>query len=143
MTERWTPEDWRRYQAKKDAALTSKYKAVPCQSADGQKFRSQVERDFYNTQWARQQAGEVLKIEREVRFEFHVNGVYINDYLLDFRLTLADGTLDHVDTKSSGTLTPLFIMKKRLMLACHNIEVREVYAPKEEFNPRRKRGEKK
>lgn len=131
-------EQFREYLAKKDRAQDSKYKAIPTETADGQKFRSQLEADYYNRMWVLQRAGQVTKIEREVRYELIVNGVFICAYLLDFKITYADGHVDHVDCKSAPTMTALYRVKKQLMKALHEIDLIEVFEQAEEFVNRRK-----
>ncbi len=127
MTEKWTAADYQAYSKKQEKARESRYGAIPTQTADGKKFDSHVEAMYYNRALVLQQAGEVVKIELKVRFEFWVNGVLITTYELDFRITYADGRIEHVDTKSKPTLTPLYKIKKALMLAVHGIELKEVY----------------
>lgn len=128
LKDQMTSSEFKEYLAKKERARSSKFGAVPTQTADGQKFKSILESDFYNRQWIRQRAGEVTLIEREVRYEFIVNGVFIASYFLDFRITEADGTIRYIDCKSQPTKTPLYLMKKQLMLALYEIEIEEVFA---------------
>lgn len=119
--------EFRDYLAKKDKAKDSKFKAIPTETADGQKFKSMLEAHFYQRCWVRQRAGEITLIEREVRYELVVNGVFIAAYMMDFRLTLADGSIEYIDCKSTATKTPLYLMKKALMLALYGIEIKEVF----------------
>ena len=44
-------------------------------------------------------AGLVLRWERQVVFSLDVNGVHICKYKLDFRVYLADGSIEHIDVK--------------------------------------------
>lgn len=127
LKDKMTSAEFREYLAKKDRAKSSKFGAIPTETADGQKFKSTLEADFYNRQWVRQRVGEVLLIEREIRYEFVVNGVYINSYFLDFRITEADGSIRYVDCKSQPTKTPLYLMKKALMKALFEIEIEEIF----------------
>lgn len=123
-TESMTAAEFQAYLKKDKSARDSKFGAVPCRNSDGEKFRSKVELRYAGKLKVLMHIGEVVKVEREVRYEFTVNGVLVGAYLLDFRVTYADGRVDHVDTKSKPTLTPLFRIKQALMLACHDIEVR-------------------
>jgi hypothetical protein len=127
LKDKMNPQEWRDFMQKRKNAETSKFKAIPTQTADGQKFKSILEADFYNRQWVRQRAGEVVKIEREVRYELIVNGVFIAAYMLDFLITEADGTIRYIDCKSQPTKTPLYLMKKQLMLALFDIRIEEVF----------------
>lgn len=136
-TEKWSAADYRAYLAKQEKAKQSKYGGIPTQTGDGEKFRSHVEAAFYNKHLLLQRAGDVVKIEREVRFELVVNGIFICSYDLDFRVTWADGRVDHVDTKSSGTMTALFKLKRALMKALFDIDVLAVYYEDIVGKPRR------
>lgn len=127
LKDKMTPQEFRDYLAKKDRAKDSKFGAVPTTTGDGQTFKSTLEATYYNRQWVRQRAGEVVKIEREVRYELIVNGIFIAAYMLDFRITEASGHIEYVDCKSQPTKTPLYLMKKQLMLALHGIEIKEVF----------------
>ena len=143
MTDKMSSEEYREFIRKQDAARQSRYKNIPTQTADGQKCRSRHEARFYNMCLVRQKAGEIKKIEREVRYEFVVNGIFICSYDLDFRLTMADDTIEYIDTKSDGTITQLYRIKKQLMMACHGIELKEYYEPKDQFNPDAHKPDKK
>lgn len=74
--------------------------------------------------------GEVTKIERQVRIRLDVNGVHIAVYVLDFRVTYADGHVEYIDVK--GYRNPkmpfyrVYLMKKRLVEALHGITITEV-----------------
>lgn len=127
MTDKMSAAEFREYLQKQEKARDSKYGGVPTQTADGQKFRSHVEAAFYNKMLLLQRAGEVTLIEREVRYEFIVDGVFITWYMLDFRITYADGRIEYVDTKSSATMTPLFRIKCQLMKALYQIDVLAVF----------------
>lgn len=126
-TERWTPEDWKKYQADIERGKAGKYGSIRTQSADGTKHKSLHEGKYYKRLLLLKQAGEVTNIETEVRYEFVVNGVFICTYFLDFRVTYADGHIEYIDTKSTATVTNLFRVKKQLMLACHGIDVVPVF----------------
>jgi hypothetical protein len=127
LTDKMSAAQFRDYLQKVENAKQSKFKAIPTTTADGQKFKSMLEADFYNRQWCRQKAGEVTLIEREVRYELVVNGVFIAAYLLDFRITETGGRIRYIDCKSQPTKTPLYMIKKALMLALYEIEIEEVY----------------
>jgi hypothetical protein len=127
MTEQWSPQQWQDYQRKQDAARNSKYGAIPMITADGRNFDSTVEGMYYNRCLVLLKSGEIVNIEHHVRFEFIVNGIFIGTYELDFRVTYADGRVEHVDTKSKPTLTGFYRFKKQLMKACHGIDLIEKY----------------
>jgi hypothetical protein len=128
MTERMSAKDYQAYVAKQEAARNNtKYGGIPTTANDGRKFDSHVEAAFYNDCRIKLQAGHIKKIETHVRYEFMVNDIFVGSYELDFRITYPDDRIEYIDTKSKTTLTPLYRIKKQLMLACHGIELKEVY----------------
>lgn len=66
---------------------------------------------------------KVLDVERQVKFSIDVNDIHICNYILDFKVTYPDRVV-HYDVK--GMLTPVYKLKKRLMKACHDIDIIEV-----------------
>lgn len=127
LKDKMTPQEFREYLDKQNRAKDSKFKAIPTTTADGQTFKSILEANYYKRMWVLQRAGEVKLIEREVRYELIVNGVFIAAYMMDFRITYSDDRIEYVDCKSTATKTPLYLMKKQLMLALYGIELKEVF----------------
>lgn len=127
LKDKMSSQEFREYLGKVERAKDSMFKAIPTTTGDGQKFKSILESTFYKRMWTLQQVGEVVKIEREIRFELIVNGVFIAAYMLDFRITYSDGRVECIDCKSAPTATLLYKMKKQLMLALYGIEIKEVY----------------
>lgn len=66
----------------------------------------------------------VVDIQEQVPFEFVINGLKVCTYLLDFKVTFGDGRIEHIDTK--GVITDIYRIKKKLMLACYGIKIKEV-----------------
>lgn len=127
LKDRMTSEEFRAYNDKRNQAANSKYGAIPTQTADGEKFRSHLEATYFNRLKLLKSSGEITNIEREVRYELTVNGFFICAYMMDFRVTWADGRIDYIDCKSKPTMTPVYAIKKKLMEACHGITLREVF----------------
>lgn len=127
LKNRMSSEEWRAYMKSVETAKASKYKAIPAEAADGQKFRSHLEMTFYNRMKLMLHQGDLVKLDREVRFELNVNGFMVCAYICDFILTWKDGTVEHIDCKSQATKTPVYVIKKKLMEACHGIILKEVY----------------
>lgn len=122
--------EFQQYWQARQKAKGSKYGAVPLPaeiSPDGERYRSTLEYRYHQQLLVQQRAGEVVAIERERVYEFEVNGVFLCTYKLDFRVTYADGRVEHVDTKSQATLSALYKLKKGLMLALHGIELIEKF----------------
>ncbi len=74
--------------------------------------------------WADKESERVVDIKSQVPYEIKINGIKICKYILDFEVTYADGRVEFVDAK--GFLTPVYRLKKKLMLAIHKIEIKEV-----------------
>jgi hypothetical protein len=122
-------QEFREFLAKREAGKTSKYKGIPTETADGQKFQSHHEAKYYNRLLVLKRAGEIVDFERQVRYEIIVNGLFVCEYVLDFKVIFLDH-VEHIDTKSEGTLTPIYRLKKKLMKACHDIDLIEVFPDK-------------
>lgn len=96
---------------------TSKYRN---KKVDG--FDSMGERDRYNELKLLESAGKIQKLERQVAFQLIVNDILICKYVADFRY-VENGSVTIEDFK--GVLTKEYIIKRKLMLACHGITIRE------------------
>lgn len=103
----------------------SKYKNSRLDTPDG-KFDSKKE----YRRWLRLKemllAGAVHFLRRQVSYRLEVNGVLVARYVADFAY-VEGGRLVVEDVKSAYTARlPVYRMKKRLMKALHNIEIKEV-----------------
>lgn len=127
MKDKMTPAEFQAFWKKREAAKDSKFGAIPTTNRHGEKFRSQLESTYYDQLKLLKQSGEVLDFLREVRFELIVNEVFICAYICDYIITWKDGRVEHVDCKSSATMTQVYKLKKQLMKACHGIDLIEVY----------------
>ena len=101
----------------------SKFRNKP-QSIDGYRFLSMLEAKRYTDLKLMERAGEIKNLEVHPRFPLFVGSHHICTYEADFRYSDNRGTVHIEDTK--GFRTALFILKKKLMKACHGIEVEEV-----------------
>ena len=93
---------------------------------DGMKFDSTGEWRRWLELKLLEKAGEIHALERQRRFKLEVNGVHVCDYVADF-CYFEDTLFQHhivEDFKSLATMTPIFAIKRKLMLACHGIEIR-------------------
>lgn len=105
---------------------------------DGTKFHSKKEYAYYLNltalKAAKDPAMRVVKIETQVYFPLLASqykfGKLIEratGYYLDFRVTYADGRIDHVDTKSPTTRKiASYVIKRKLLLERHGIRILEV-----------------
>lgn len=88
-------------------------------------FDSQAEFQHWLILLDRQKRGEISGLERQVTYRLDVNSVHICKYVADYvYLDNGKGALCVVDKK--GYKTPEYKLKKKLMLACHGIEIIEV-----------------
>lgn len=127
MKDKMTPQEFQDFWKKREASKGSKFGAMPTTNRQGEKFRSHLESTYYDRAKLLQQQGDLLKFEREVRFELIVNEVFICAYICDYIMYWKDGRVEHIDCKSQATMTQVYKLKKQLMLACHGITLLEVY----------------
>lgn len=128
--------------------MRSKYYNKKTYTSDGIKHDSQKEA----TRWAElkllQRAGEISDLQRQVEFELIPNQYEVVErvskktgeplvpetklierkvcYIADFVYTDKNGNRVVEDTKSEITQTPVFVVKRKLMLFVHGIKVKIV-----------------
>lgn len=94
---------------------------------DGQSFASKAEAAHFCTLRLLERAGHIHSLQLQTRFYLKVNGLLICKYVADFvYYDTRDGKRHIIDVK--GYSTALYVIKKKLMLACHGIEIEEVKA---------------
>jgi hypothetical protein len=93
---------------------------------DGHRFASQKEARRYAELCLLLKAGEIRDLVLQPRYALVVNGYLIGHYRPDFAYRLPDGTLIVEDVKSTATKTQAYRLRKRLMRACHGIDIQEV-----------------
>ena len=108
--------------------MNNKYCAIPTR-ADGILFGSKAEARRYQELKLMQAAGEIARLECHPRWRLVVNGVEVGSYIADFVYWTPDGRRVVEDVKGGrATMTPAYLLKKKLMLALYSIEVVEVQA---------------
>lgn len=95
---------------------------------DGIKFASKAEAARYGELKLMQRAGEISDLKVQPRFPLVVNGIQVAAYVADFRYLDKRRAIVVEDVKSPVSRTPVYMLKKKLMAACHGLEVREVMA---------------
>lgn len=100
----------------------SKYAAVKT-VVDGITFASRYEANCYRLLRELQAAGEISDLQLQVPFAMKINGQVVCRYLADFTFRSA-GRYRVADAK--GFRTDVYKLKKKLMLACHGIEIEEM-----------------
>ena len=93
---------------------------------DGRLFDSKAEAARWQELLLLEHAGEITELERQVEYELipKQKGERAVKYIADFRYVDNDGKTVVEDTK--GVKTPVWIIKRKLMLRVHGIRVREV-----------------
>lgn len=105
----------------------TKYGAIPT-TVDGYRFASRAEARRYAELRLMALTGEIAGLELHPRFQLVVNGQSVGAYVADFAFTdAATGRRVVEDVKGGrATRTAVYRLKRRLMLACHGIEITEV-----------------
>ncbi|HEY9219521.1 MAG TPA: DUF1064 domain-containing protein [Phenylobacterium sp.] len=95
---------------------------------DGVVFDSRKESARYGELVLLQRAGEIRDLKRQVPFRMEVNGKLVCTYRADATyIETKTGELIVEDVKSPITRKdPLYRLKAKLLLAVHNIEIREI-----------------
>lgn len=119
MTERLTASQYRTGQV---AKKPSKYRNKPV-IVDNIRFASKREAAYYGELKMREKAGEVHDVQLQRRYVLAAqNGMLISVYVADFVYHDAVQNKTRViDVK--GFMTREFVMKRRMMLAFHGIDV--------------------
>ncbi|HRE45177.1 MAG TPA: DUF1064 domain-containing protein [Terricaulis sp.] len=112
--------------------------------ADGERFDGRGEAKRYDALRLAERAGEIRGLRRQVRFQLWVEmggrRVHIADYVADFAYRKAGENRDTIED-FKGYRTREYVMKRKLMWACHGIEIHET--GKENGRQRGKRGRPK
>ena len=93
---------------------------------DGRLFDSKAEAARWQELQMLERAGEITELERQVEYELipKQKGERAVKYIADFRYKDHEGETVVEDTK--GVRTPVYILKRKLMLRVHGIRIREV-----------------
>ena len=122
MTERMSAKEYQEAAAK--PARGNKYKAKRT-LLDGICFDSKAEASYYAGLKLRQRAGEVEDVEMQRPYALIIEGQLICTYRADFVFwDVAERRRRVIDVK--GIETPAFKIKRKLMKACHGLEVEVV-----------------
>lgn len=99
-----------------------KYRSIPV-TVDGIRFPSKREAKRYFELLLLQQQGKITELVVHRRWPIVVGGIKVCVYESDFEYK-DNGLLVVEDAK--GVRTRVYKLKKKLMLACHRIQIREV-----------------
>jgi len=120
MPETITAAEYRAMKSDKPTKYRNKKTVV-----DGITFDSKREGDRYAELKLLGRSGVIRDLDLQPSFSFDLNGVHICKYIADFAYQM-DGENIVEDVKSEPTKTPEYVIKKKLMLAFHGIEIQEV-----------------
>jgi hypothetical protein len=101
----------------------SKFRNKKC-VVNGITFPSIKEGKRYTVLFYKQAAGEIFKLQLQTPFKILVNGEKICTYKADFTYYNKAGAYIVEDAK--GVLTPIYKLKKRLLLITQGISITEV-----------------
>ncbi len=99
---------------------------------DGIWFPSTKEGNYYSTLQMLKKCPDlsqrVSKFELQVPYKVSVNNIHCFTYYLDFRVTYANGRVEHIDTKGhkAGCTYNLFRLKKKCVEAQYGITIKEI-----------------
>lgn len=92
---------------------------------DGIVFHSKREADRYLVLKAMRDAGEIIGLRLQPHLPCDVNGTHVCTYVADFAYT-RPGIPRETFEDVKGHRTALYILKKKLVRACHGIDIEEV-----------------
>lgn len=118
-------------EAELELKLAQRGRAVPSRSkyhnvktvVDGMVFDSKREAARWCELKLEERVGHIDHLRRQVPFALTVNRMHVADYLADF-VYYSEGMEVVEDVK--GARTDVYRIKRKLMLAIHGIEIREV-----------------
>jgi hypothetical protein len=93
---------------------------------EGMVFDSKKEASRYPQLKLLESAGRIRNLRRQVKYELRVNGVLVSTYKADYVYEeLEKGQWLEVVEDVKGYPNDRWPMKKKLMLACHGVRIRE------------------
>lgn len=106
--------------------MRSKYGAKPT-IVDGVRFASQAEARRYGHLKMLERAGTICDLELQPRFPLWVNAIKVCTYVGDFRYRFPGVSVPVVEDVK-GVQTPIYRLKKKMLLAQDGITITEVRA---------------
>jgi hypothetical protein len=106
--------------------VAPKYGNVP-EWVDGIRFASRAEARRYQELKLLVRAGAISHLKIQPSYKLVVNGVKVATYRADFHYD-ENGRLVVEDVKSRPTMTPVYRLKKKLLKALYDIDIKEVQA---------------
>ncbi len=91
---------------------------------DGRTFQSKKEAARYHDLRLLESKGRITELKLQVPFVIAVNGVKITKYIADFTY-IESGSTEVIVEDVKGYRTPVYNLKKKMMLAVFGIKIRE------------------
>ena len=113
----WTLDEWKK---KKSKTSVHKYGAVRCESKDGVKFPSKLEKMYYERLIEAKNRGEISYFLMQVPFRLPGN----IKYLLDFMVIYPDNRLEYIEVK--GFMSEVARIKIQQTESIYNIKINVV-----------------
>ncbi len=101
----------------------TKYRAKRTE-IDGIVFASQKEARRYQDLKLLERAGEITQLTLQPTFPIVINGVKVCKYVADFQY-VEFGSNEVIVEDCKGFPTPVYKLKKKLVKAIHNVDIRE------------------
>lgn len=96
---------------------------------DGLSFQSKAEAARYSELKLMLRARVITDLVVHPVWDLTVNGMIVAKYIGDFAYSdVETGKLTVEDVKSEPTKTPVYRLKKKLLLACHGLHITEIDA---------------
>ena len=103
----------------------NKYRNIKT-TIDGIQFDSKAEARRWQELKLLERAGELSRLERQVKYKFEHNGVKLGSYIADFAyFTKQERVVEDVKGAATAKL-PMFRMKAKMMKAFYGIDVKIV-----------------
>jgi hypothetical protein len=105
----------------------SKYNSV-ISYVDGKKFHSLKEARRYSELLLAVRGGVIKDLQTQVKYSLDINDVHICNYIADMVYQVVETNemiVEYVKGYKKGSAYAMFSVKKKLMLACHGIEILE------------------
>ncbi len=108
----------------------SKYRAVRCQDAEGNKFDSKAELRRWEVLKLLEKAGKITNLARQVPYPILINGILCGRYIADFQyyqfVDRHNADLVVEDVKGMKKVTSTYALKKRCVEAQYGIKIKEI-----------------
>jgi hypothetical protein len=106
-----------------------KYGSKRC-TVDGEAFDSKLEAKRWLQLKDMQRRGLISGLLRQVEYPIHIGGMHVCSYFADFVYVDSTGreVVEDCKAKSGATMTQVYRLKKRLVLACHGVVIVEHFA---------------